>query len=144
MKEKENKGWVYDRYSIITVMFIISVVLFFILVKQGKVKWAFVPITFVGAIGIVNTLSPGCIRKNDYTGEILYKGENDCGLNSEPKKHVDGIYLKGKYYKTANGTDIKIDKTGNVKPVGFGSKMINSLSGAGYLNEAPDECWLIK
>jgi len=30
---------------------------------------------------------------------------------------------------------------GNVKPVGFGSKMINSLSGAGYLNEAPDEGW---
>jgi len=59
---------------------------------------------------ITNTLSSGRIRKNDYTGGIRYK--------------------------TANGTDIKIDKTGDVKPIGFGSKMINSLNSGGYLNEA--------
>lgn len=141
MKEKERKELVYDRYSIIVIMFAISIILFFVLVKTGKIKLAALPLGISTLLLIINTTRPGRIRRNDYTGEILYKGENDCGLSIEPKKHIDGIFLKGKYYKTTNGTDIKIDKTGNVKPVGFGSKMINSLSGAGYLNEAPDECW---
>lgn len=141
---KEKKDFVIDRYSIIVIMFAVSIILFFVLVKTGKIKLAALPLGISTLLLIINTTRPGRIRRNDYAGQLYFKGENDCGLNSEPKKHVDGIYLKGKYYKTANGTDIKIDKTGNVKPVGFGSKMINSLSGAGYLNEAPDECWLIK
>src|SRR5690554_4150819 len=141
MKEKERKELVYDRYSVVFVIMALCVIISALLIKNKSIKWASVPL----AVSIIPfaylTLSSGRIRRNDYTGEILYKRENDCGLSIEPKKHIDGIYLKGKYYKTANGTDIKIDKTGNVKPVGFGSKMINSLSGAGYLNEAPDECW---
>lgn len=141
MKEKENKGWVYDRWSIVFTIMVIAVIVSILLISKNKVKYSWTPIGFSVVPLAITAMRSGRIRKNDYTGEIRYKGENDCGLSSEPKKHIDGIYLKGKYYKTANGTDIKIDKTGSVKPVGFGSKMINSLSGGGYINEAPDECW---
>jgi|SRR5690554_2898362 len=141
MKEKENKGWVYDRWSIVFTIMVIAVIVSILLISKNKVKYSWVPVGFSVVPLAITAMSSGRIRKNDYTGEILYKGENDCKFTAEPKTKIDGLRIQDKIYKTANGTDIKIDKTGSVKPVGFGSKMINSLSGGGYLNEAPDECW---
>lgn len=146
MKDKENKGLVYDRWSISIVIFVMAILLAIYLITKHKVKYSWIPIAGSVIPLAITAMSPGRIRRNEYEVEIFIKGENDCGFKKGLDYNaIDGVMIPGTsnppIYKTANGTDIKIDKAGNVKPVGFGTAFINKLDGAGYLNEAPDECW---
>ena len=127
---------------------VIAVVVSILLISKNKVKFAAIPL----AISIIPfayvTTRPSRIRRNDYNDQLYFKGENDCGFKIGDYKEIDGVMIPGlpqtPIYKTSNGTDLIIDKDGNVYPAGFGSRVINSLSSAGYLNEAPDECWEVK
>lgn len=139
--EQQKKGLVYDRWSIVFVLAIFIILLFFILKGKNRIWTIYAGLPVLVYTGYIIKFGSGRIRKNDYKGDILYKGEEDCGLSEEPKKHIDGIFIKDKYYKTADGTDIIIEEDGAVYPAGFGTRLINYLDGAGYLNEAPDECW---
>lgn len=110
---------VYDRYSIIFVMIIAAVVLFFVL-KEGQRKYA----AYLGAISFAalgyTASQPARIRRNDYEGFIQFKGENDCGFSDTPKTEIDGIKLlqppsHPTIFKAPNGTDITIDINGNLQ-----------------------------
>lgn len=147
--EQQKKGLVYDRWSVVFVLFIAAVPLSFILLKLKGTKASTIPfIIFVISLVIV-AFGSARIRRNDYKGQIYYKGENDCGFSQEVRTKIDGVKVrKGtmppyqeQTFKAPNGTDIKIDEHGNVSYVGFGSKLISNLRGAGYLPQAPDECW---
>lgn len=134
---------VFDRYSVIFIALIAAIVLFFVLNENNK-KWAF----YLGGIALMfggyTASRPARIRKNEFEGEIQFKGENDCGFSSFPKREIDGVMIQNRIYKASNGTDIVIDKNGNIEPAGFGSSLMQHLNKAGYLNVAPDECWLPK
>ena len=138
-------GTVYDRYSIIFVMIIAAVVLFFVL-KEGQRKYSF----YLGAIamlaGAYIASQPARIRRNDYEGLMQFKGENDCGFSDTPKTEIDGIkFLQPlsppTVFKAPNGTDITIDVNGNVQFAGFGSRLVNMARNGGYIKIAPDKCW---
>ena len=110
---------------------------------------AFLPLTEAPvAVGIISA-SSAKIRRNEYKGQMYFKGEEDCGFTEKFKNEVDGIMIKRNDYlmiperifKAPNGTDVVIDEKGNVSFAGFGSKFIGRLRNAGYLNEAPDDCW---
>lgn len=149
-KQKVNSLMI-DRWSVFFILFILSIVLFFVILKKGSLKYGLIPLaTPLVVYGLIVGKGSGRIRKNEYEGLMYYKGENDCGLSSEPLKDIDGIIIKkqvapGQYqeriFKAPDGTDIKIDKDGNVSFIGFGSKIISKMRGGGYLPEAPDECW---
>jgi hypothetical protein len=144
-------GPVIDRYSIVFTAIIAAVVLFFLLNEKNR-KWA----AFFGAAGFAalgyTASRPARIRKNEFEGEMFFKGENDCGFTSTIKHEIDGIMIRkyqggfihhrNEIYKASNGTDIVIDINGNVSPAGFGSRLMQKLNRAGYLPSAPDECWL--
>ncbi|MBX2909418.1 MAG: hypothetical protein KF706_07285 [Chitinophagales bacterium] len=136
---------VYDRYSIIFVMIITAVILFFLL-KEEKAKYAAYSIGILGIALGYTASQPARIRRNDYEGFIQFKGENDCGFSDTAKTEIDGIkFLQPlshpAIFKAPNGTDITIDKNGNVQFVGFGSRLVNMARNGGYINTAPDKCW---
>lgn len=140
-KEKQLvSDTVIDRYSILIVMLIISLILIIPLIKSEKIKlyWAFIPsfVTF-GLLGL-NAVSSSRIRRNEYDGEIYTKGENDCGFKvMADYKAIDGVMIQGTskppIYKTADGTDITIDKNGIIHPAGFGSRII--IKSRGFKNK---------
>ncbi|MCO5258668.1 MAG: hypothetical protein M9916_00815 [Crocinitomicaceae bacterium] len=139
-----------DRWSIVFVLIIVSIILFFIILKKGNIKYAFVPLVASSITGMVIASSSARIRRNEYEGLMYYKGEKDCGLSDTPTQKIDGVMIKrnigpGTYqeriFKAPNGTDIKIDKEGNVSFIGFGSRFVSKIGGGGYLPNIPDECW---
>lgn len=151
--EKSNIGYIndalIDRWSIVFILMILSIVLFLLLVKKGQVKWAFAPIAVTSAVGLYVANSSARIRKNEFGNLIYGKGENDCGFSTDfNSKEIDGLLMPGssvpQIYKTVNGTDLKVSKDGFVSPVGFGTRVINRLGNGGYQNEAPDDCWKVK
>ena len=138
-------GSVYDRYSIVFVMIIAAVVLFFVL-KEKQMKYSF----YLGAIamlaGAYVASQPARIRRNDYEGLMQFKDENDCGFSNTPKTEIDGIKFlhplsPPTVFKAPNGTDITIDVNGNVQFAGFGSRLVNMARNGGYIKIAPDKCW---
>ena len=138
-------GAVYDRYSIIFVMIIAAVVLFFVL-KEKQAKYAFYILGTASFFGIYTSSQPARIRRNDYEGLMQFKGENDCGFSDTPKTEIDGIkFLQPlsppTVFKAPNGTDITIDVNGNVQFAGFGSRLVNMARNGGYIKIAPDKCW---
>ena len=138
-------GTVYDRYSIVFVMIISAVVLFFVL-KEEKAKYAAYSIGILGIALGYTTSQPARIRRNDYEGLMQFKGENNCGFSDTPKTEIDGIKFlhplsPPTVFKAPNGTDITIDVNGNVQFAGFGSRLVNMARNGGYIKIAPDKCW---
>lgn len=144
-------GPVFDRYSIIFIAIITAVVLFFLLNENNRKFAAYLGAISFAALGY-NLSRPARIRKNEFEGAMQFKGESDCGFSFTPKIEIDGVMIhKKRYgrnvdiiYKASNGTDIVIDKNGNVEPAGFGSRLMQNLNKAGYLNAPPDNCWVEK
>lgn len=108
----------------------ISVALGVIAIKTGNKNYALLTVLLVIIFAFVldrATKSPGLIKKNEFDGEVHYKPEK--GRN--PKEQCDAVKLKNsnlpvaadgvntcinpeKVFKLRNGTNVYIDKKGNV------------------------------
>jgi hypothetical protein len=135
-----------DRYSIAFIIFFISILVIIIFMKSGYFKSAAIA-TIAGIIPfIVSLLSSAKIHLTDDQKnklDIEYKGENDCVFTQNFLKKIDGIKLNGKRYKFPNGTDIYINDKNEVKPCGFGSKLVLSSKKFGIEPSViqNDPCW---
>jgi hypothetical protein len=142
MKEKK---YLIDRWSVIFVLALLSIISFFIIARKIDIKYAPIPSAITSILAIIVACSSARIRKNEYKGKILYKAENDCGFSPKVSTKIDGVLIvkesSKEVFKAPNGTDIKIDKNGNVTYVGFGSKIISNTLRAGYLTKKLGECW---
>jgi len=91
--------------------------------------------------------TPGLILENEFDGEVKYKPEEGC----EPKKltgvpvAADGVntgIYPGKVFKLRNGTNVYIDKKGNVKAYSPISAWVNpGWVGKNYFNQEELKCW---
>jgi len=131
-------SWYLDRWSIVFLLLLLAVVVFFISRKAsailfviGGVFMFFTARSGARILSIENPLIGG--------GAYCYKPENGAAqplpltTPQYQKLTIDGIKLPGNnmVYKTANGTDVTINGT-QIHPAGFGSAFINALDNAGY------------
>ena len=91
--------------------------------------------------------TPALILENEFDGEVKYKPEEGC----EPKKltrvpaAADGVNTginPGKVFKLRSGTNVYIDKKGNVKAYSPISAWVNpGWVGKNYFNQEELKCW---
>ena len=139
-----------DRYSKIFLVMLGSALLSAYLYRNGKgnlAAAAFIPFIFSSGYLAYLFTQLAKLHLSDEQKMRLnpeYKGENDCKFSRQEKTEVDGIKVKGKWYKFVNGTDVCMNEKDEVVPCGFGSSIMQFFGGGGLEPKSiqSDNCWL--
>jgi hypothetical protein len=121
-----------DRYSQAIILIVLGLIVAIVVQhKYGRNTGTIIGIAGFIYLAILAT-KEACIIENEYQGKAYYKCENDCQLMELAPLQlvcgIDGIKTNSNVYKTSNGSDVVIDKAGNIKAAGFGSALINSFN----------------
>ncbi|NSW45104.1 MAG: hypothetical protein HPY79_04750 [Bacteroidales bacterium] len=139
-----------DPITVASITLALSIIPGFIAIKTGnKYYFWLVFILVIIAYIFFNKAkhTPGLILEKQFDGEVKYKPEEGC----EPKKltsiptGADGINTgkyPGKVYKLRSGTNVYIDKTGEVKAYSPISAWVNpGWVSKKYFDQEELKCW---
>jgi len=149
MIRKEIK-WL-DPVTIASITLALSIIPGFIAIKTGNRIYVWIMLFIVLYFIFIfykASNSPGLILENEFDGEVKYKPEDGCDPEKLTKvpTNADGINTgkyPGKVYKLHSGTNVYIDKTGEVKAYSPISAWVNpGWVNLNYFKKPQDrECW---
>jgi hypothetical protein len=139
-----------DSVTVSSITFALSIIPEFIAIKTGNryYFWLVFILVIIAYIFFEKAKhTPALILENEFDGEVKYKPEEGC----EPKKltrvpaAADGVNTginPGKVFKLRSGTNVYIDKKGNVKAYSPISAWVNpGWVGKNYFNQEELKCW---
>lgn len=122
-----------DRY---TICFLLFLAFLFIGTRYNRAIGGMgISISFLAFLATY--YSSARVIKNEFNDSFLSLGEEDNAIPIiQPPFHhsnkIDGLRVNNRVFKAPTGTDLKIDRNGNVSFAGPGSAMVSLIAGGGY------------
>ena len=118
-------------------------------IKTGNKNYAFLVLLLViifVLLFIRATKSPGLILENEFDGKVRYKPEEGCEPQELKKlpAQADGVntgIYPGKVFKLSSGTNVYIDKKGDVRSYSPVSAWVNKWVTKNDFTPQELQCW---
>ncbi|GAB4464181.1 MAG: hypothetical protein Fur0028_15620 [Bacteroidales bacterium] len=138
-----------DPLTIATIPGLFTILFLGLAIKTGNKNYILVILLFVVIFAFLfykATQSPGLILENDFDGKVRFKPEEGCEpqeLKELPTK-ADGINTgikPGTVFKLRSGTNVYIDKSGNVRSYSPVSAWVNKWVSKKDFTQEELKCW---
>ncbi len=140
-----------DPLTVSAITLAFSFIFGIITIKSGNKYFAIVTLLIVVLFVYLfykSTKEPGLILENDFDGKVRYKPEEGCDPEGLEDKNlpiaVDGINTgikPGKVFKVRSGTNVYIDKSGNVRNYSPISAWVNKWVSRSDFTTDELKCW---